>query len=407
MKKKKVYPIIFVLILLSLAFTSAQGVVSAGTEEPPSEDSVGELTQPRRDVVVDTDEAMQGIQYPAEPGLLARAAGATFNITYVANGGDDYWEEPCYTFPEAAKGAFNYAAAIWAAKLYSPVPITIKACWANLGSASTLGYSGGGTLSYNFSGAPLTNTVYASSLANALHGSDLDPSNEDMHITYNQNFSWYYGLDGNPGAGKYDLVTVAAHEIGHGLNFSGSAYKDAGVYYWGYGIGVPNIYDTFMRANNGTLLTSYASGSAALGTLLTSNSLWFHGSNAMSANGSSRVKMYAPATWAPGSSYSHLDYTTFTGTINSMMVYSVSSNASQHNTGPVTDGLLKDLGWTSASSYFVYLPIMINDTGVVIPPDPILNGDFESGQVNWAEYSTHGWDVVTNTLPVSAHSGSW
>ena len=189
----------------------------------------------------------------------------------------------------------------------------------------------------------------------------MDPANEDMHITYNTNFPWYYGLGANPPAGTYDLVTVATHEIAHGLNFSGSATMSGTTGSYGYGTGYPNVYDTFMRDGSEILLTNYSNPSTALGTLLKSNNLWFHGSNAMAANGGNRVKMYAPSTWLPGSSYSHLDYTTFAGTINSMMVYSISSGSANHNTGPVTRGLLQDLGWAPhvITYYYNFLPMIL------------------------------------------------
>ena len=44
--------------------------------------------------------------------------------------------------------------------------------------------------------------------------------------------------------------------------------------------------------------------------------------------------------------------------------------------------------------YQSYLPFIVNDSNVVIPPDSILNGDFESGQVNWTEYSLKGYDLI-------------
>ena len=40
----------------------------------------------------------------------------------------------------------------------------------------------------------------------------------------------------------------------------------------------------------------------------------------------------------------------------------------------------------------------------------VANGDFESGRDgSWAEFSTHGWDIVTDTtaLPLTPHSGNW
>ncbi|MCJ7535681.1 MAG: immune inhibitor A, partial [Anaerolineales bacterium] len=282
----------------------------------------------------------------------------------------------------------------------------IKACWASLPSPSILGYSGGGTLSRDFAGAPLTNTWYTASLANSLYGSDLDPANEDVHITYNTNFSWYTGLDANPPGGTYDLVTVATHEIGHGLNFAGSAIQSGATGSYGYGTGYPNVYDTFMRNYSGTLLINYTNPSAALGTLLTSGSLWFHGTNAMAANGSSRVKMYAPPTWATGSSYSHLDYATFAGTINSMMVYAIPSSTANHNTGPITRGLLQDLGWASGPTYNNFLPIILNGGNSSLT-DPILNGNFEAGHSSWIEYSANVWPLIVSSAPVTAHGGSW
>ena len=60
--------------------------------------------------------------------------------------------------------------------------------------------------------------------------------------------------------------------------------------------------------------------------------------------------------------------------------------------------------------YKSYLPFMINDSDVVIPPDSILNGDFESGQVNWTEYSLKGYDLIYHSddlPPITLHSGEW
>ena len=128
-------------------------------------------------VKVDTNPAMQGIKIPGPKSGVASgnlsAAAATFSITFVPAGGADPWGEPCFDFPANAQVAFNAAAAIWSATLQSGVPITIKACWAALGSSSILGYSGGQPLRRDFSGAPQANTWYEGSLANALHGSDL------------------------------------------------------------------------------------------------------------------------------------------------------------------------------------------------------------------------------------------
>ncbi len=281
---------------------------------------------------------------PLKLTTLQEKATASFAITYIANGGADKWSEPCYTFPEAAKPAFNAAASVWASLLRSSVPITIKACWATLDDPDILGYSGGGDSYRNFAGAPLPNIWYQSSLANALHGYNINPTKFDMHITYNSRFSWYYGTDGQTPSGQYDFMSIVLHEIAHGLNFSGTMKYSSGTGSWG--ADGYNIYDYFMKDNSGNQLVAfYTNPSTALGDALTSENLWFYGANAMSANGGTRVKMYAPSVWMGGSSYVHLDYDTFTGGPNRLMVYSFTDGVATHDPGPVTLGIFKDLGW--------------------------------------------------------------
>ena len=69
-------------------------------------------------VMADPNPAMKGIQVPASPEIQAamadpQAANAAFSITYKAAGEIDYpgWNAVCQTFPDAAKAAFNAAAA--------------------------------------------------------------------------------------------------------------------------------------------------------------------------------------------------------------------------------------------------------------------------------------------------------
>ena len=195
----------------------------------------------------------------------------------------------------------------------------------------------------------------------------------------------------------------------------------------GLGTGAPNIYDVFMKDSAGTLLIDYvdalsSTGSTALGTALTSNGLWFHGSKAMTANGGQRVKMYAPSTWRGGSSFSHLDYDTFNNTPNQMMVWAVSSGEAIHDPGVITNGLLQDLGWQPAgippppvSLSAVTALLLDESTGTTPPPPPpsctaIPNGNFESGAVSWTEYSSNGWDIIGEWEAmgsVPSHSGTW
>jgi hypothetical protein len=56
------------------------------------------------------------------------------------------------------------------------------------------------------------------------------------------------------------------------------------------------------------------------------------------------------------------------------------------------------------------LQLLLREDGSGPPPPPVCtaipNGDFESGNTLWTEYSTHGWDLITNSfLGVTPHNG--
>lgn len=149
------WKIISVTVLLIVALTSWQKSASAQNGLPvphqPQLSADGNTlfyAQPLKAVINDPNPpaGLRRIPLPEKLSTTPETATATFSITYIANGDTDEWGETCYTFPEEAKAAFNAAANIWANTLSSPVPITIKTCWADLGAVSTLGYSGGAPL---------------------------------------------------------------------------------------------------------------------------------------------------------------------------------------------------------------------------------------------------------------------
>jgi ribosomal protein L28 len=254
-------------------------------------------------------------------------------------------------FTPAAQTAFQFAVDIWESLLDSSVPINVNASFANLGSG-ILGQAGPEDFFINFSGAPQTNTWYPIALANSLAGQDLDPTASDIGSQFNSNFNWYYGLDNNVPTNQISFVSVVLHELGHGLGFLGLMDNQSGVGSWGFGTGFPGIYDRFTENGSGQSLLNtslFPNPSTALGSQLTSNNIFFDGSNANAANGGNRVKLYAPSTWSGGSSYSHLDEV-FNNTPNALMTYSIGSGESILNPGPVTLGLFKDMGWKLAGS---------------------------------------------------------
>ncbi|MBU0705354.1 MAG: DUF11 domain-containing protein [Chloroflexi bacterium] len=198
-----------------------------------------------------------------------------------------------------------------------------------------------------------------------------------MDVGYNGIYDWYYGTDGTPGD-KVDFVSVVLHEIAHGLGFAGSMTKEGDLGYWEWGSAYPPfypaIYDRFTEegsGGSGTPLISYGNGTLDLGSALTSENIFFDGANANAANGGSPPELYAPSTWRPGSSYSHLDYDTFNDTANGLMVYAMSTGESVHDPGPIALGMLEDIGWTTGEADLRIVKQVANGGPGYGPGDPV------------------------------------
>ena len=288
------------------------------------------------------------------PGLGSgkRSQAATFQIEYTG-------------FSPEAKSAFQYAIDVWSALIESPVTIRVEASWTAL-DFGILGSAGPDALHADFDfGEP--GTWYPAALANALAGDDLSADYVDIVANFNSDFSsWYFGLDGATPPGTIDFVTVVMHEIGHGLGFFGTMDVDdgagsvecsgvGGIGCWGFDPypGIPDIFERFAEDAGGNLLIDtdvYPMPSAELAEVLTSQSVYFDGPAAAAAYGA-RPPLYAPTTWNGGSSFSHLDESTFApGDPSSLMTPSVSGSEAIHDPGPVGCGVFADMGWTTTAS---------------------------------------------------------
>lgn len=296
--------------------------------------------------------AFTRIAPPAAYTSRTKVRGATFHVTYDG-------------FTPEAQQAFQKAVDIWSTVIESPVTIEVYAKWSPLGTG-ILGQCGPGNYTANFAHAPQLNTWYPVALANKLAGTDLlpasggDPTNpddpnypNDMFAEFSSSFTdWYFGLDGQAPAGKYDFVTVVLHEMGHGLGFLGSMNVSGVTGSWGYGTTAPFIYDRYAVNNlNQSLLntTLFPNNSTQLKAQLTGNNLFFNGPNAVAAAEGVKPKLYAPSTWQPGSSYSHLDEAAYpVGDANSLMTPALAGAEVIHDPGAITRGIFKDMGWTLA-----------------------------------------------------------
>jgi hypothetical protein len=298
--------------------------------------------------------------------------------------------------------AFQFAADIWGATLSSGPTITIRATWAPLtcnAHSGVLGSAGANSISRDFPGA-VPGTWYGTALANAITNSDPNVAVHEIIAQFNvdlgtpgclQNSHWYYGLDGNPGAGGFDLVTVLLHEFAHGLGFQTFTNKSTGAEVSGF----PTIYDWFLLDNStGELWPEMTDSERAASAVNTGKLVWSGAqvtteaasvlSSGKDAAGHPRV--YAPNPVQGGSSVSHWDPVV---TPNQLMEPFI-NNGLSHNVAPPQDltyPLMQDIGWCSGCSTSSPTPT----------PSPPANNDFANAQVVLAcTGSVNGTNVAAN-----------
>ncbi|MBK7384772.1 MAG: hypothetical protein IPP83_03480 [Flavobacteriales bacterium] len=283
--------------------------------------------------------------------MAAPSSAATFSITHFGT-------------PPDAQAAIQYAADIWGGILISDVPIKVSVSWSALGGAALgVTFPNGRK---DFPSAPFASTWYATALANSIAGAELNVGEDDINVYLNSGTNWYLGTDGNTPAGQYDLVSIALHELGHGLGFVGLAKKVANegsfgllqasdfaplitTFPWPEQDTLPGIFDRFLTSTANGPLTFLNNPSTVLGTAFTSNQVYFNGANAMAANSGQNARIYAPSVFALGSSCVHLNEATFpAGNPNELMTPFSSAGQSNHWPGPICLGILRDIGWNLA-----------------------------------------------------------
>ncbi|MEZ4702169.1 MAG: T9SS type A sorting domain-containing protein [Rhodothermales bacterium] len=344
----------------------------------------------------------------------AGAASATFSVNYLDAAMDDPW-------PQEAKDAFDYALGIWATHIESAVPIAVDATWAGLGGCDlnqsvTLG-SAGPTFFISDFGAGEADTYYPIAQVEAMIGSNFVPGSADIIARFNRACDdpgsplWYFGTDANPGPNQVDFVSVVLHEIGHGLGFTGTADVDDGLGSGGSiecdgtaGHGCfsdpPSIYDRFTTnaATSGVSLLetgSFPMNSTTLGDALQGGSgagVFFDGPAARYAHGAGGPRLFAPAEWDAGSSFAHLDESSFHNTANALMTPALNSNEAVHLPGPIVCGIFQDMGWPLGSDCLDLLPVELTRF------EAIANG--RSARLTWStasETNNAGFEVEYRT----------
>ena len=253
-----------------------------------------------------------------------------------------------FNVPLAGQSTIRYAADIWATVINSEMPIKISVTWRDL-SDGVLGSARPASREANFDGAPVRGVWYPIALAERLARKELNEEVEyEIIISLNQELSWYFGTDGNVSENTHDLLSVAMHEIGHGLGLSDTFTSSGGDGSWGWNARA-NIYDVFIQNNNGLQLIdpeNFKNFSSALHNQITSGNLEYMSLTAQKLSKNVFPKIYAPSEFNSGSSISHLDEKTYpAGDTNSLMSPQLSREEAIHNTGPLVNAMLADMGY--------------------------------------------------------------
>ena len=389
--------VLVTLISGTLSLTSVQAAPAAKPGVNIKQEKVTPALLRRKDVPkpakkprgVQIEQADDGSQAYLVAAPPAGPAKSTWQVTYT---GFDTGNGP------AAQVAFQAAVDVWARIITSPVTIKVNATYATLGT-NVLGSAGAST---NYTGLGDGVSSYPSALADAVYGQDIAPllnppgPSSDINATFTNapSVNWYYGTDGAPGASQIDFMSVVMHELGHGLGFAGSMTVSGGNGSYG---GTPSRFDRFPydASTAGNLVLSYPNNSAALATVLQGQSIYWDGANGKAANGGARPRMYAPATWEGGSSFSHLNEATYTlGNADSLMTPSISAGEAIHSPGSIAVGIFKDEGWTAS------IPVAATVPGAPTGVSAVAGN--ASAAVSWTAPASNGGSAITGYTATSS-----
>ncbi|HEX6790338.1 MAG TPA: FlgD immunoglobulin-like domain containing protein [Candidatus Krumholzibacteria bacterium] len=310
--------------------------------------------------------------------------------------------------------ALQQAAELAGGCLLSDVPVQVNAAFNPLACTTTsavLGSAGAVAALADFTGAPLANTWYPIALANAITGVDNDIANPDIGAQFNSNigtvgcltaYQWYYGLDGNASPGTIDFVTVALHEITHGLGFASFINVSTGAEFGGF----DDVYEANSE-NHGAVPSTLTTMSNAqrVAAVKADPNLHWTGAYVTAASGvlsggvsNGHVQLYGPATLTPGSTLSH-----WNTALSPDQLMEPAYTGPNHQNGLATE-LLQDIGWTVQCPVAVAISsfgVRATDRGAMI--DARFESTFPNVLVN--VYRGAGRDGALNVLATQSMSG--
>lgn len=255
-------------------------------------------------------------------------------------------------FPTEAMQAFEFAVEIWETIIESEIPINVQANWRKL-NKNTLGSAGPSEFLANFDNAPRKNRYYPVAVAEKITKSEINSTSAaDIQATFNSDAKWYFGTDGKTPDKLHDFVTVVLHEIAHGLGFTGFFYVSNEMGTYGHGrVGDAASFDFMVvdRNRRDLLNTSvYPIPSNEMYKAFISNTLYLKSPVAIAQNDGKMPRLYAPLEYDDGSSIYHLNDASYpSNNPNSLMTHAIGQGEAIHDPGPITKGIMADIGWNS------------------------------------------------------------
>lgn len=330
------------------------------------------------------------------------------------------------------------AALYWADRLTSSVDIEISVgfqeqfCNVNSG---VLGSAGTITVEQNFPNAPLADTYYPQALVNAFAGTDRNGGTAEITSTFNSALDdpnresdclngadWHYGTTAPP-SGTFSLYEVALHEFAHGLGVATLANMSTGQLF----MGDDDVYTRQLEDNSlGLSLDAASMTNAQRAAAATDDGdLIWTGAEVTAATDfltagtiGDEAMMYAPTTFAGGSSVSHFDTRLAP---NELMEPSYNATTRKD----LTVALLYDLGWVPANDTPVItaqaalstdedVPLQITLADLTVTDsDNVYPTDFTLTVQGGTNYSVSGTTITpdqdfngTLTVPVTVNDGT-
>ncbi len=261
------------------------------------------------------------------------------------------------------KNALQFAADIWGARLDSSVDIRVDAEFHPLpcdAFSAVLGSAGPNSVIRDFAHAPVAGVWFVQALANSLFGADVDPEVDDIEADFNSDLGapeclagaqWYLGFDGKPPAGQIDFVTIALHELAHGLGFLELMNLQTGEKL----LGLDDAFIRFLEnQQTGKLYPEMTDGERVAASVATNNLVWTGEQTTAAAEEdvlvqgtdeqTGQVKLYAPEQPDPGSSVAH-----FSDAVSPSELLSPFYMGPNHNVD-LTVAAFADMGWQVAAS---------------------------------------------------------